>query len=87
MRSANWIARRFGGVAVGILLLALGACGGHGHATVPAVDDGLWIANSGAHDVLEFAGKAFAFKNIHDSVPHLINASGAFTSPQDAAFD
>jgi hypothetical protein len=73
--------------ALGTLMLALGACGGHGTATVPAVDEGLWIANSGGPDVLEFAGRIFAFKNIHDSAPHLTNASSSFTSPQDVVFD
>jgi hypothetical protein len=70
-----------------MLLMALGACGGHGHATDPAVDQGLWVANSSGVDVLEFAARTFSFSNIRDSAPHLTNASGSFVSPQDVLFD
>ncbi len=73
--------------AFGGLTMALGACQGHGHATVPAVSKGLWIANSGAPDVLEFAARTTALKNLHDTAPHRIDASGSFTAPQAVVFD
>ncbi len=81
------LARMFGAAAFGGLTLALGACGGHGHPTTADVTKGLWIANSGGVDVLEFSARATSFKNIHDIAPHLTIAGGSFTSPQHVVFD
>jgi hypothetical protein len=89
--------------AVALVILVAG-CGGdsssHPSAVTPVTKhkNGLWVANSGGPNVLEFLstqthaavrGSASKVKAgvVVNSAPHLINASGAFASPQDTLFD
>jgi hypothetical protein len=90
-----------GAIALGVLVAG---CGGdsssHPQIVTPVTKhkNGLWVANSGGPNVLEFltvqtaAGvRSDASKTgteaVVNTAPELINASGAFASPQDTLFD
>ena len=90
-----------GAVALGLLVAGCGGDSSSHPSTVTPVTkhrNGLWVANSGGPNVLEFLstqthaavrGNASKVKAgvVVNSAPHLINASGAFASPQDTLFD
>ena len=90
-----------GAVALGLLVAGCGGDSSSHPSTVipvPKQKNGLWVANSGGPNVLEFltvqtpAGtRSNASKTgteaVVNNAPELINASGAFASPQDTLFD
>jgi hypothetical protein len=90
-----------GAVALGLLVVGCGGDSSSHPSTfipVPKQKNGLWVANSGGPNVLEFltvqtpAGtRSNASKTgteaVINNAPELINASGAFDSPQDTLFD
>jgi hypothetical protein len=51
------------------------------------VTRGLWVANSGGPNVLEFSGGQTSSGSVTSPKPTLINMSGSFFSPQDTVFD
>jgi hypothetical protein len=82
--------------------LLVAGCGGdsssHPSTFTPVTKhkNGLWIANSGGPNVLEFvttqapavvSSKASKAEAVVNSAPKLVNASGSFASPQDTLFD
>ncbi len=58
------------------------------HPIVPNIN-GLWVANSGGPNVLQFLDKQVGADGVVNQAPHLILNSGspAFTSPQNPLFD
>lgn len=69
-------------VIVGGLLLASTA-----RPSRAQVTNGLWVANSGGPNVLEFSSGQTAVGGVSDPKPTLVNMSGSFFSPQDTVFD
>jgi hypothetical protein len=90
-----------GAVALGLLVAGCGGDSSSHPSTVipvPKQKNGLWVANSGGPNVLEFltvqtsAGTRSNLSKtrteaVANNAPELINASGAFASPQDTLFD
>ncbi|MBV8450871.1 MAG: hypothetical protein JOZ29_01175, partial [Deltaproteobacteria bacterium] len=48
---------------------------------------GLWVANGGGPNVLEFSSLQFNLNGVVSSSPHRVNASNVFVNPQDTVFD
>jgi sugar lactone lactonase YvrE len=88
------LAMSFSAGAIALTVLATG-CGGD-NSSIPAIVrpvtpdiNGLWVANSGGPNVLQFPDKQVGADGVVNRKPHLIlnSSSPAFTSPQDPLFD
>jgi hypothetical protein len=98
-RCGSWFAS---GMAVSLgagamaLAVLVGGCGSDHSSSPPASVtpvapkiNGLWVANSGGPNVLQFLDKQVGADGVVNSKPNLIlnSSSPSFTSPQDPLFD
>jgi hypothetical protein len=75
------------------LAMLFGGCGGSSNSSSPSPVapqiNGLWVANSGGPNVLQFLSKQTGANGVVNKKPNLIlnSSSPSFTSPQDSLFD
>lgn len=95
-RGRGWIERSVSAsLWAGAIALAASVvgCGGDSSSSHPFIHHvttditGLWIANSGGPNVLQFLDAQVGADGVFNHAPHLINSSGSFTNPQDTLFD
>ena len=77
-------------VLLGVTVLAVSSAGwtdDFGHYRYHKERQGLWVANSGGPNVLEFSSYQIDQNSVISSKPNRVLASGVFVSPQNTLFD